>query len=908
MKVFFWRWDLSRDEKRNVAGAFLTLGGFMAGHALLETARDSLFLSRLPASELPWVYLAIALISLLLTRYHRRLVVLFAARNELSLWLSASGLVTLLFWLMVGRVGPWVYYALYVWSGVLVTLVGVRFWTLLGGLFNLTRAKHVFALIGTGSVVGAILGSFVAVVLATYLPARHLLLASAGLLLLSAPLPRIMHLNSPVMDPPEEGSQEELRAVLRKVWAGPYLRRLGLLILLSTVTFTLVDFLFKSAADRFVPAAQLDQFFSSVYLALNLSSLLVQLIVAPRLLPRLGVHASQGVVPGLLLMGCAGFWAAGGLLAALSLKAVDGSLRHSFHRTLTELLFVPLPEKVRGQVKGVIDVLGQRGGQSLASLLILGALRVGADEQTFLAFTLASALLWLLLVPGVKQHYLGVFREILTSEVSQARIDFPALDTASLTRLLQALNHPDDRRVLAALEMLHELRQESRIPALILYHPAPRVVLRALELLGVDPKEDVLPAIERLVEHEHEAIRAAAVQALVMREGGGSQAVLDRARRDASPAVRATALVGIIARDGLPSARQLREVERQGFLNSSPAIGAMARAIRARPLREFGPLLALMCRSQLGGSAPLELVRAMRAVGTAQLFEPLLMFLGTRRLRGPVTEALLALRPAVVSQLDSALRNPEVPHGIRCHVPAVVRRFEPTVAAEILIEHLQGESDGMIRFKILRALGALRKDYPRLELPAEPLQLVLDENLGSAVAYSQWRRQLGSIPPDLHLRAGSVHDILADLLRHKQIHALERIFRLLNLLYASEDFRKVYAGLRSEQESSRAGSRELLEYLVPKTLAGALLELFDDSTLRDGVASSEEYGEVLEVLLESPSEMLSCLAARQLAHLEIPGWERLLRRRLRGASTALALVIQGDLPDSNSRMEGQGAR
>ena len=48
------------DERSDVLAAFLTLLAFMAGHALLETARDALFLASLPARRLPWVYLAAA--------------------------------------------------------------------------------------------------------------------------------------------------------------------------------------------------------------------------------------------------------------------------------------------------------------------------------------------------------------------------------------------------------------------------------------------------------------------------------------------------------------------------------------------------------------------------------------------------------------------------------------------------------------------------------------------------------------------------------------------------------------------------------------------------------------------------------------------------------------------------------
>jgi len=51
------------EERRGTVAAFLTIFGTLAAHTLLETARDALFLARLPASRLAIVYLLIALVA-----------------------------------------------------------------------------------------------------------------------------------------------------------------------------------------------------------------------------------------------------------------------------------------------------------------------------------------------------------------------------------------------------------------------------------------------------------------------------------------------------------------------------------------------------------------------------------------------------------------------------------------------------------------------------------------------------------------------------------------------------------------------------------------------------------------------------------------------------------------------------
>jgi len=74
--------------------------------------------------------------------------------------------------------GDWIFYLLYAWTGVLATLIVVQFWTMLSARFTVTQAKRLFAVIGAGSVLGAILGSGAARALTEVLPAQHLVLGA----------------------------------------------------------------------------------------------------------------------------------------------------------------------------------------------------------------------------------------------------------------------------------------------------------------------------------------------------------------------------------------------------------------------------------------------------------------------------------------------------------------------------------------------------------------------------------------------------------------------------------------------------------------------------------------------------------------------------------------------------------
>lgn len=867
------------DERRDVLGALLTLLGFMCGHAVLETARDALFLSSLPASHLPWAYLGIAVIALPLTLSRPAFLRRLSSQHELSGWLMFSAVVTFGFWAAVPWGGDPILYALYTWSGVLATIVVVRFWTVLGNLFTVTQAKRIFAVIGSGSVLGAIVGSGLARILSGAFPARHLVAAAATVFLLASLGPRLLARIEAAVGPVGVRPTVDLAQVGRQIWDRPYLRSVATLILVSTVTFTLVDFVFKLTVSRLVAVELLDEFFSSVYLTLNVISLVVQVFVVGWLVRRAGVSAAVASVPVLLVFGSVGFAVGGGLALALLLKGIDGSLRHSLYRTGTELLFVPIAVEMRGRVKAVIDVLGQRGGQALASLGILLVVTLTTNATVFGAIAIVMGSVWAVLAWRLRGRYLDVFRETLREEITETRLAFPTLDLASLETLLSTLNDIDDRKVIAALDILVAQGKVRVIPALILYHPSPAVVVHALGVFSDSGRDDVLPIVERLRGHGSPGVRAAALLVeSVMRPDRG---LLEGASRDAAPEVRATAVVGLVAsgwRVGPEAERALEEVVSD---DRAEAQIALAKAIAQQPDVAFESVLMRLATGR-NGDVQLEAVAAMREVGSPRFVPVLLSLLSHRSLRDEVQGTLIALGTPVLPRLVEALRDVGLPHAVRRHLPHTIGAFGSQQAVDLLLSHLVEESDGMVRFKILRALGRMGTDYPHLSINHTFLARAAPQTLTAATGFMRWRRALELGASRDARRRTPLHGLLVDLLRDKQQHSVERVFRLLNLQTRNEDFLRIYRGLHSSRRESRAGSRELLENLVPVAVRRQLLDLIDDA-LDPGAVVVEDrempYETVLSEMIESQTESLSAVAAHHAAELGLAGLAPVLEGR-----------------------------
>ena len=156
-----------------------------------------------------------------------------------------------------------------------------------------------FALIGAGGGGGAILGSLLARTLSGYVEPRHFLLASALVLVVTALSTRVLSLPKTDAVAGRQVEGFDLRWPLQAVWLRPYLRRVAGIVVLSAITFTLVDFLFKSAVAARIPPDQLGSFFATTYLVLNGLSLAAQLFSVSWLMRRLNVNQVLSVLPAL---------------------------------------------------------------------------------------------------------------------------------------------------------------------------------------------------------------------------------------------------------------------------------------------------------------------------------------------------------------------------------------------------------------------------------------------------------------------------------------------------------------------------------------------------------------------------------------------------------------------------------
>ena len=872
--------DIRPGEGRNTVAAFVTLFAVTAGHTLVETARDALFLARVPASRLPIVYLAIVVFALLLAQIR--------PRRDGSPWGSAAILVggagvTLGFFPLARTGAPWVLYALYVWSGVFVAWFSVRFWTLLGRVHTVTQAKRLYGFIGGGGVLGAVLGALVARWMMAHLAAPFALVGGAASIALAAMPAAMVRVPSDGAEPTEdtrrtpEPAVGSLVASARVLWGSAFARRVLAVVLLSTMTLTLGDYVFKGVVASRVPAAELGKYFSSFYAVTNALALFAQISLAPAILRRWGVQRALLVFPSLVVASALGFLASGGaLLGAVVLKGTDGVLKHSLHRTTNELLLVPVPDGTRERVKPIVDLVGGRGGAAIASLAILTVTYLGIDPaRTAWGIALLGGA-WLALVWTMRSLYLDVFRETLRTGGLTGKAELPPLDMGVLETLIAALNSPRDAEVLAALELLSEQHRERLIPALILFHPSRDVVLRALEIFTQMGRTDFVAIADRLDAHPDREIAAAALRARTAVQP--SRKMLERRLAQPCSVVGASALMGLVASTWMSPDDARARVDEMFASESPEALAELARSIRALGRRADGDAAVelffddLLVRLAASKVLPVKLaaVDAMASRPDTRFSPVLLEMLRRHELRSAARAALIEM-PKVLELLTQALTAQPLPRQIRVHLPRTIALLDPVGAAKVLTAQLGEERDGAVRFKILRGLRRLRARDPGLALDVRALEEAARLTLDHIAELERWRLALSRDdedydgPPPSGLIGDpfrAVHHLLGELVRDKRLHAIERLFMLFSLIYR-EDFEDVRRGVVSRDRKRRAQGLELLENLVKGGQKARTMEVLGDA--RD--VEPVEYDVALQEILARAGGTLRTLAELRASEL-----------------------------------------
>ena len=879
--------DVRKGEGIQLVISFSVLFLMVSAHVMLETTRDALFLGTFSPKHLAIVYAGLAGLVLLVMAFNTALVRRTGRRNALIGTLMVFSYGTVVFYLI--PMSRSVVFALYLWSGLLGTLVVVQFWMLVGQLFTVGQGKRLFGPLAAGGSAGAFVGAFLAACLLQFASVKSLLLVTAGIFLVAAWI--LTSVNNEDMALPSPGAIDKgahRRSQWVLFWQQPYLGRVIAIVLLSTVTFLTVDYLFKSVVTRSMvvqagmPAAnQLGNFFASFYAVTGAVALVVQLVGAGYIIKRFGVLAAILVMPLALLLGGLGTAILGAVVALVVVtKGADSTLRHSLHRVTMELLWLPVGTEVRSRTKGTVDGVLVRATQAGVAALLFLIAELSLDTPRVLSAVVAgSAFLWLIFVIALRDPYLEQFRAAISRQSLETGGD---LDLNAAQVLVEALSSPDTPRVIAAMDLLATKKRDGLIPSLILYHESPKVLVRALGIIGASERRDWVPLAQRLLQHEHAEVRVAALHALARNDLVDQ---LNERLLDVSPAVRAHAAFRLAIRSQLGDKLEFAEIH--NILSMAGEQAKVAQLALLDAIRDSGDETWAEVILRLAKSSDADIMEsAIMAMGKVQdaRFIPLLIEqLGVRRGRGVVRSALVGLGEGALVSLQDAIQNANTERRVRIHLPRTITHFGTVRAANFLLEHLRAEQDGMVRFKILSSLARMVVDHT-LKLDQQQILGGLQRNLEQYLRILSLRTPLSGAEETAENRRTEGGELLCGLLDDKLRQALERCFLLLQIAHRHEDIRSAYEAIQSTDRHRRANAVEFIDALTRSpfyegTLGAEVREylqlVVDDLPAQDKVNRSRKligeppttYEQAISRLLGNPDEITASIAAYHVFEL-----------------------------------------
>jgi len=164
----------------------------------------------------------------------------------------------------------------------------------------------------------------------------------------------------------------------------------------------------------------------------------------------------------------------------------------------------------------------------------------------------------------------------------------------------------------------------------------------------------------------------------------------------------------------------------------------------------------------------------------------------------------------------------------------------------------------------------MRRRDPSLVLDQAALRAAQSITEQTALRLMNWRHALEDKADAEGFADSTERQLLIGLLRDKERHAVERLFRLMNLSADNDDFFRVHRGLESGGVASVSSSCELLEHLVPPSRSPGLYRLVQDlyDTDTSALVGRERSGataeETLKELIAAQSDKLGVLACAVL--------------------------------------------
>lgn len=841
----------------------------MTSHTIQKNVSQSKFIDQLGAANYPWFLLVAGFLIGALMHFYSGAWRRITRRYVIPLSQIGIVVVLLVLWALLRTGAAWVTIALNFLSLFFGTFLTSQFWTLANDVYDARQAKRLFGFIGGGACLGGAFGAAIINAFVKEVGSDNLLPVSAAALTMCAVIVLVVVRQYPTGQhlAGEErgvGVQEAIRLLVES----PHLRTLALVVGFAAAGAAVVDQQVKMLADATKNDAEsIAAFLAKITLYVSLAGFFVQIALTSRIHRSLGILFALLLLPFGLTTSATLILLTGAAWAVAGARVLDTTLRYSLDKTTREVLFLPLPPDLRYRAKPFIDVTMDRFAKAVTAVLLLVLVQpwgLGLHWQQLSYATLIMTSIWIGMALVARREYLRSFRASIDARaIAPDTVRTNVTDAATIETLVEELSNPDESAVLYAIEMLEALDKRNLITPLLLQHDSPRVRARTLKAIALSRSRAAtawMSTVERMVQDEDVDVRAAALRALAELAHEDAAVLMRRHLGDAEPRVVVTAAIAL-ANSGQPADVAAADDALRKLIADTRDSAALGRAEVANALAHidnprFRPLLVPLLYDR-DTRVVRKAIDSAREMGASDgLFVPgLLSLLGHRALKADARDALVGYGELIIDALAHALLDQREQVWIRRHIPATLALLGTERAMHALVTALD-DPDGFLRFKAIAAIEQIRREHPTIICPRTVLEaLVVKET-------SRYYNGLTLHQNLLHHTTDARQSLLSIALEDKLHRAVDRIYRILGLIYHADDVAAARQTIERGEGRRRAAAVEYLDNLLGGVVRKRVMPILDDTPLSDKV----RYANL--VLKSRPRDLEDTLA--QLVHEDDP--------------------------------------
>jgi len=788
-----------------------------APHTIIKALRYADLLQKMGPEGLPLAYLSAAVVTGLVVLLHSKIRVRFSGQVLMTsslVFFVVTGLVLhIVLQTDVGAASSFLSYVYWVWAGVLVTALVTQFWLIVIEVFNPREAKRLIGFCGSGGILGGILGGLLAGFLTRSDLSNGLLPLACGLLLACIFVVRaifVLWQRSPALNKqieekkdPFESQKFGFRDSFNAVRKNRYLVSIAVIIVISVVVSTFIDFHFSTAVHGVYFTKEGKQaFFGLFYAGLTTFAFFLNILLTYRLFRNFRIRFTLLLTPVALFVGSLFvIFAPFALLPAIVIKGSDESLGFSLQQSVRELLYIPVSSELKIKAKPFIDMFINRIAKVIAAVLLFVFALTFEKEVEYLTPILdpglAKDLLWGVIAFLILWivFSLKIYNEYINAVRQKIKVKWKRGDKLVTEKL-------DVDYTKLVFDTIESKNRSS--------------VLYAMHLFDLLEQDKLTPEIKAMISQKADEVKASSLGDLFNAEGA---TWFPEIADDISQKAFITDIREIMSSE---SYQRLMDSYAERLIAEEDAseVGRMELAKMIGLMSSESPVVKKL--DALMNDKSVEVSRyAIQSAARLKREEHIPSII--EKLSNPFIheDAVSALRSyghSALGMLQKFLHESSQPLDMRKDVAKVLAQIGNQEAAHILLDGLENDTEGLDT-AVIDALDRIRAE--RVDIHFSP-KLVRKKIFSVIKDYCRLTLELDSLPPEEHDAARERQ------LQHRQTEDLAQIFKLLGLYYPREDIVKAYQNLQADTKDSVAYAIELLDNTLIKEMKEIVLPLIED--------------------------------------------------------------------------------